>query len=89
MWTAISVGIICGTVLILGIKCITSLSILLKLRINTDFKKTKYTNDTRLKIEEPVRPITLNDEMVSEIAAIKTQLTGLSMAKGMRGINGK
>ena len=85
MWTAISVSIICVTLLILGMKSITSLSFLIKLRINTDYKKTKHTNDTRLKIEEPVRPISLNDEMVEEIAAIKTQLTGLSMAKGLRG----
>jgi len=84
MWTTISVGIICVTLLILGIRILNSISILIKHRTNTDFKKTKYTEDTRLKIEEPVRPIPLNDEMVQEIAAIKTQLTGLSMAKGIR-----
>jgi len=84
MWTTISVGIICVTLFTLGVKAINSISILLKHRINTDFKKTKYTEDTRLKIDEPVRPIPLNDEVVQEIKAIKSQLTGLSLQKGIR-----
>lgn len=89
MWTSISVGILSVAAYLICARILTSLLSLFKHKYNTEFKKQKYIEDTRLKIEEPVRPVALNDEMRQEIASIKSQLTGLSMAKGMRGLNGK
>lgn len=73
MYIALSVAIICVTTYLLGLKILAHM-----LEVN------KYNSDIKLKIEEPVRDVQINESVIKEIEAIKGQLTGLSLNQGIK-----
>ena len=84
MWTTINVALICVTIIALCWKITWVVSNILRNKHNIEFRKVKYHEDTKLKIEEPVRPVPINDKVMQEIESIKTQLTGLNLNQGIK-----
>jgi len=84
MWISITAGIICVTILIIAHKLLLAITSIFTHKYNHELEISKYADDTRLKIEEPVRPVPINEEMQAEILSIKSQLTGLSINQGIR-----
>lgn len=84
MWATASVALICATIIALCWKITCVVAAILRNKYNVEYRKVKYHEDTKLKIEEPVRPVPLNDEVMIEIESLKTQLTGLNLSQGIK-----
>jgi len=57
---------------------------ILSKKYTLDLEKEKYIQDTLLKINAPVQPVPLNDEVLSRLTNLENSITGLKLNQGMK-----